>query len=649
MKRNPNQTPSKTRRFFAALLALFALGMASGRAANAATLTVGMSGQYKTIQDAVNNANPGDTVLVADGTYTGPKNRDIDFGGIDLIVKSASGDPTRCLIDCQQAGRGFAIQNGETSASVIAGFTIMNGKTSSSGGGIFVTNNSNPNVMNCVFTNNTASGNGGGTYGVSVTNGAFNGNSAASSGGGMYGGTATNCTFTGNLAVSGGGGAFNITATNCTFTGNTAASNNNVGGGMESGTATNCTFIDNSAFYGGGMESGKATNCVFTDNSVGQGGGGTYSVTAINCTYNGNTAYYGGGAIYGNATNCAFINNASGTVGGGGTYSVTAKNCAFYYNTASGNSGGMDSGSATNCVFFGNTAMGNGGAVSNASLFYCTVAYNTAKGSYGGGIYNSGNLSAVNCVIWGNTSAVNGPNVKNDGGTLAITYSDVQRSYPGTGNINSDPLFVNATAGDLHLLSSSPCGNSGTGTAPSGFTLPTMDIDGGNRIIGNAADMGAYEYGNPGLGGTLTFAGLVSVASPQNVTFQLRPVGGGSSAPINRTVGILPNGAFRLYGLLSGKYTLWIKPDKFLANTVPVTVTAGVYGTVSPAPSAAGDANNDNSVDVLDFGVLVNAYGSKVSDPAASYDPTADFNGDGTVDVLDFGLLVNSYGDRGAL
>ena len=60
----------------------------------------------------------------------------------------------------------------------------------------------------------------------------------------------------------------------------------------------------------------------------------------------------------------------------------------------------------------------------------------------------------------------------------------------------------------------------------------------------------------------------------------------------------------------------------------------------------AGDSDNNNMVDVLDFGSLVNAYGTALVDNNG-YDPTVDFNFDGRVDVLDFGLLVNEYGVTG--
>lgn len=99
--------------------------------ARAATLSV--PSQYPTIQAGVNAAANGDTVLVADGTYSGDGNRDIDFHDKNITVKSVSG-AAKTIIDCggfdstDGSGnhRGFYIHSGET-AAVISGFTVKNG------------------------------------------------------------------------------------------------------------------------------------------------------------------------------------------------------------------------------------------------------------------------------------------------------------------------------------------------------------------------------------------------------------------------------------------------------------------------------------------------------------------------------------------
>ncbi|MEW6481588.1 MAG: hypothetical protein AB1397_01035 [bacterium] len=60
--------------------------------------------QYTTIQSAINAANNGDTVWVADGTYRGTGNKDLTWTGKHITVRSENG-PNNCIIDCQGLGR----------------------------------------------------------------------------------------------------------------------------------------------------------------------------------------------------------------------------------------------------------------------------------------------------------------------------------------------------------------------------------------------------------------------------------------------------------------------------------------------------------------------------------------------------------------
>ena len=61
---------------------------------------------YQYIQDGIDNASYGDTVLVADGIYNGYGNIDLDFKGKAITVISKNG-ATATIIDCEQLGRGF--------------------------------------------------------------------------------------------------------------------------------------------------------------------------------------------------------------------------------------------------------------------------------------------------------------------------------------------------------------------------------------------------------------------------------------------------------------------------------------------------------------------------------------------------------------
>ncbi|MCK4512713.1 hypothetical protein KAW64_13295, partial [bacterium] len=79
-------------------------------------------GDYLTIQDAVDAASTRDTILVAPGTYTGPANRNISFGGKNIVLKSQEGRAST-VIDCEHQDRGFFFVDGEDQSATVQGFT----------------------------------------------------------------------------------------------------------------------------------------------------------------------------------------------------------------------------------------------------------------------------------------------------------------------------------------------------------------------------------------------------------------------------------------------------------------------------------------------------------------------------------------------
>jgi len=261
-------------------------------AANAKTIYIDDDGpaDFNNIQAAIDDSNNGDEVVVADGVYTAEGNRDIDFLGKAITVRSENG-PENCIIDCQDSPedqhRGFYFHSWENVNSVVKGFTITNGNgpveyipsyPQSVGGAIFCYGSS-PTIDNCIIIRNSA-WYGGGIYcdiycdSVSsprIINNTITRNSA-SSGGGIFGGQATiqNCIINGNTAEWGGG----LYGCDGTIQSNIIIGNSALDGGGGLGwcnaTIRNNTICGNSAEYGGGSRACRGTiqNCIFWGNSA---------------------------------------------------------------------------------------------------------------------------------------------------------------------------------------------------------------------------------------------------------------------------------------------------------------------------------------------------------------------------------------------
>ncbi len=118
------------------------------------------SGDYLAIQDAIDAASTCDTVVVAPGTYTGPSNRGITFGGKSVVLRSEEGRAST-VIDCEFQDRGFFFVDREDEAATVRGFTVVNGL--GSGAGIRCVN-SWPTIIDCAFVDGDGENYGGGVY-----------------------------------------------------------------------------------------------------------------------------------------------------------------------------------------------------------------------------------------------------------------------------------------------------------------------------------------------------------------------------------------------------------------------------------------------------------------------------------------------------
>jgi len=80
-------------------------------------------GDFRKIQEAIDVSSDGDLILVGPGIYAGELNRDLDFDGREITVRSITG-PEDTIIHCQNQGHAFTFHEYEDTLSVVQGFTI---------------------------------------------------------------------------------------------------------------------------------------------------------------------------------------------------------------------------------------------------------------------------------------------------------------------------------------------------------------------------------------------------------------------------------------------------------------------------------------------------------------------------------------------
>ena len=108
-------------------------------------------------------------------------------------------------------------------------------------------------------------------------------------------------------------------------------------------------------------------------------------------------------------------------------------------------------------------------------------------------------------------------------------------------------------------------------------------------------------------------------------------------------------GGYSVSGIPFGVFDVIIKSPLNLAVKAPNVLFGAPAGAVIPGVLLpACDANNDDSVDSSDFGILIGAFNTDSAIPGSGYDPAADFNYDGIIDSSDFALLIGNFNNTGA-
>lgn len=344
-----------------------------------------------------------------------------------------------------------------------------------------------------------------------------------------------------------------------------------LGGGIyldhTSPTIRHCDVFGNFATQGGGLyadtshavisESTFASNEAFerrTEEQIGGTGAGAFTtgggVTFENVKFDQNSAGQAAGGLGADDApvlrDCTFSNNEANqseqSLGGGAVLVGEAEisDCKFFGNTASRGGAlvtGRSAAAVTNSVFYDNSA-DHGGAVYAAPVGegagpyfeHCTFFANQANIEEAGGALAIASVARENgdaineiaavelpnlqlgvglivrdSIIWGNSF----PPIADPSGVSFVTYTLIAGGWPGEGNFDCDPLFVDESAFDLHLKPASPAIDmSDPDGMPDGFDLDgdndvaeqlPWDIEHQARAVdGDAtppaiADLGAYE------------------------------------------------------------------------------------------------------------------------------------------------------------
>ncbi len=341
------------------------------------------TGDFTLIQEAIDAAVDGDTIIVHPGTYC----ENIEFTGPNISLRSVDPDDPEVVdstvIDGGWSGSVVTFTGDEDESCVLSGFTITNGNGHAGGGicgGDSILSRTKATITNCKISRNFA----------------------------YYGGALAYCE--GVIA-------------NCVIVGRREPfmRRPDSGGGLYKcdGTIRDCVIKDNDADSGAGLFDcdGTIIRCVISDNySQGGGGGGLYRCDAIidNCVV---------------AGNYAISNIYSGSGGGLHSCNATILNCTIYGNTADFDGGGLYEceGEISNCIIWGNSAeSGNELHESSAPSFSCISGWtdggegNTSEDpvlaapedgdfrlSLGSPCIDSGN----NWAVWGNQDLDGGPRI----------------------------------------------------------------------------------------------------------------------------------------------------------------------------------------------------------------------------------------------
>ncbi|UCG56163.1 MAG: right-handed parallel beta-helix repeat-containing protein [Phycisphaerales bacterium] len=359
---------------------------------------------FNNIQAAIDDSSDGDTIIVKPGTYTGDGNRDIDFLGKAVTVRSTEPNDlsvvAATVIDCnaseEDRHRGFIFDSNEGPDSVLDGLTIKNGYAPevkvrsyrySFGGGILC-RGASPVISNCIIKDNKAGRRGGGILSFEDAEPQI-----------------INCTITGNT----GGGIFN-----------------------DRGKITKCTVTENGSFGIASMY-GEVIDCVVTHNKgVGLDCSWFIQPTVRGCIISHNQdggvqCFDSGGYLF----NCIISGNRSSESGGGikavgEINSLVIENCVIVGNTSEGPGGAIVCG----------TELGDGPLIRGTIIAHNRNTAVAESGGYGG---SRGDPHIQSCLFYDNAG---GDFYDYDTDTTSTGAEQINAFERASANIDGDPCFA---------------------------------------------------------------------------------------------------------------------------------------------------------------------------------------------------------------
>jgi len=153
-----------------------------------------------------------------------------------------------------------------------------------------------------------------------------------------------------------------------------------------------------------------------------------------------------------------------------------------------------------------------GAAPSSVHIENVTIADHQCLGLGAVIIEDGSSATFRNVILWGNTEDIAIMN-----GTYQITYSITKAS--GLGNVNANPMFIDASSADYRLSAGSPAINAGDAETEfpvfPGDSNTSFDLGRNPRMHGGRIDIGSYEFQ-----GQSTTIGVDQTELPESFTLE---------------------------------------------------------------------------------------------------------------------------------